>query len=69
MATLKKINERIARDVSPHITLEKGEGYIYLVWDDGDNFETKSIMVPYINCYSTYDWVQEAATFSADLGN
>lgn len=68
MATLKQINDRIARDVSPHITLEKGEGYIYLVWDDGDNFETKSIMVAYINVYSASEWVQEAAQFAADLG-
>lgn len=68
MTTLKQINERIERDVSPHISLEKGEGYIYLVWDDGDNFETKSIMVPYINSYSASEWVQEAAQFAADLG-
>lgn len=69
MATLAKINARIARDVSPLVELVRGEGYLYFVYDDGGpKYETKSIMVPYLNCYSAHDWVQEAAQFAADLG-
>ena len=67
-ASLLTINDRIADEVSPHMTLERGEGYIYLIYDDeGPAYETKSIMVPYLNVYSTAEWVQQAAEWLEEL--
>lgn len=68
MASLKhiRINKMIAAEV-PHIELERGEGYHYLIFDDGKHYETRSIMVPYLRDLSPSEWVQEAVDYRKEL--
>lgn len=68
MATLKQINDRIARDVSPEVELVRGDGYHYFVFDNGEVFETRSIMTPYTKDQSAFQWMEDARHFAADMG-
>lgn len=68
MATLKQINARIARDVSPLVELVRGEGYHYFVLDAEGAYETRSVMVPYTSDQTAFQWVEDAKTFAADMG-
>jgi hypothetical protein len=64
MASLAQINQKIKATISPQIELVRGEGYHYLVYDNGaDIYETESIYVPYTNIYTLKEWVKEAQDF------
>jgi len=65
MLTLNKINS-IARARNPHFSLYKGEGYFYLVFDDGVRFETLSVCVYRINHLTLEQW-QDRITELEDL--
>lgn len=44
----------------PFLHLYQGEGYWYFEYDDGDKvFETKSVMVMYLNSMDIDQWVAE----------
>lgn len=65
MLTLSKINS-IARARNPNFSLYKGEGYFYLVFDDGVRFETLSVCVYRINHLTLEQW-QDRITDLEDL--
>jgi len=62
-SSLRKLNKSIAKNVSDNITLVKGEGYHYFVFDDGVGFEMKTIYTPYTNDFSDSRWMEEAKDF------
>lgn len=65
--SLNQINARIAKDVSTFMELVRGEGYHYLVLDDGVSvFETKSIMVPYTKDQDMSQWIADAKEYLAE---
>jgi len=64
--SLKEINARIARDVHASVELVRGEGYHYLVFDNGVKYEDKSIMVPYTGQLTLKQWIEEARQFAAE---
>lgn len=64
--TYRTVNRAIAAR-HPHMELVRGEGYHYLQFDDGQRFETHSIMCPRL-CDCTVDsWVADADDFAARL--
>jgi hypothetical protein len=68
MATLAQINARIRKAGFPEVELEKGDGYMYLIFDDrGLNYETKSVMVPYINVYTAEEWIEMAVEYGTRM--
>jgi hypothetical protein len=68
MATLAQINARIRKAGFLDVEMVKGDGYIYLVFDDGGpNYETESIMTPYINAYTCEEWVETAVEFGTKM--
>lgn len=48
---------------SPHLSLYRGEGYWYFVYDDGLVLESLSVMVPRLNHLSLDSWVREGVQF------
>jgi len=63
MASLKTINQRIALTVHPSLTLVKGEGYHYFVFDTPTQYETHSVMTPYTNQLTLAAWIEHARGF------
>ena len=49
---LKKIGE-------PNLSLYKGQGYYYFVYDDGINYKDRCVMVNILNHLSLDSWVYE----------
>jgi hypothetical protein len=62
-ATLPRLNAMIAKIV-PHTELVRGEGYHYVVFDDGVHFDTLSIMVPYTSHMTAQRWIDDAVAFA-----
>jgi hypothetical protein len=43
-----------------HLSLHRGEGYWYFEYDDSDRrYETRSVMVMYLNSMDLTEWVAE----------
>jgi hypothetical protein len=53
----------------PNVELVKGEGYFYFVYDKGDVYETRSVMVNSLNELPLDQWVEEAKDLIAELEN
>ena len=52
----------------PHLTLYRGDGYWYFEYDDGDKkFETRSVMVMYLNSMTVDQWVAIGLGFAHDM--
>jgi hypothetical protein len=60
--SMKTINAAIQK-VTTNVELVRGEGYHYFVFDDGTQYDTESVMVPYTNLYSNAEWVEMAIKF------
>jgi hypothetical protein len=57
--TLKSINAAIVKAGHSKVELERGKGYLYFIYDDrGENYETESVPVPYLNIYSDQEWIE-----------
>ena len=57
MTTVKMILKHIAE---PNLSLYKGQGYYYFVYDDGDKvYEERCVMVNVMNHLSRDSWVYE----------
>ena len=65
--SLAAINRRIAK-VAPDTELVRGEGYYYLVFDDGNRYETHSIMTAYLRNQTPEVWVKDAVDFRSEFG-
>ncbi len=63
VATLAQINKQIAKIV-PHTELVRGEGYHYVIFDDGKRHYSLSIMVPYTSHMSDDRWIESAVYFA-----
>ena len=63
MLKIKTVNKAIQSTVTPNMELVQGEGYMYLVYDNGSIYETKSIMVPRLNDLILDDYLEEAESF------
>lgn len=63
MKTYKTINRVLKILTNDKIELVKGEGYHYFVFDDGDRFETHSVMIPHLRSWSGDNWVDEGLNF------
>lgn len=62
-ATISSINKELKKRGWP-IELQKGTGYFYYVWDDGDYFTTETISGVYkITALSFEQWIKEAEDF------
>lgn len=61
---LRQVNAKIAREVSPLVTLYKSDGYLYLAYDDEVNgiFETRSVYINALGNLPLETWVEEART-------
>lgn len=65
MITRKQIIKAIGNE---NLTLERGEGYFYFVFDDGINFETHSVYTNSLNGGGDLDyWVNEGIDFIKEL--
>lgn len=67
--TCNDINRRIKAAGYPMVTIERGDGYIYLVFetetdDAGLVYETYSIMTPYLSVHTYDEWVSYATDFA-----
>ena len=67
MLTLEKVNNEIRAATSQYITLYKGEGYFYFVYDDGKRYSTTSVYINILNQFSLEEWVYEAKAFWATI--
>ena len=68
MATLRAINTKITKAGFSDVEMVKGEGYIYFIFNDrGPNYETESVMTPYINAYTADEWVEMAVEFGTKM--
>lgn len=69
--TKKRLMSKIAKEIpatmAKSLDLAKGEGYMYFVYDDGQMFTTKSIMVAHMNTLPIESWVEEAKTFIKEV--
>ncbi len=56
------------RRLSPHLELERGEGYHYFIFDDGGSrYETESVMVCYLNQFTMEQWLDAGTAFLARI--
>jgi hypothetical protein len=60
MITIKTILKRID---SPCLTLQKGDGYYYFVYDSGDLWDTHSVYTNALNHMSLEQWVEDGKDF------
>jgi len=60
MTTTRKI---LAAIDCQHLALSRGEGYWYFIFDNGQAFETCSIMVPHLNRLSLEAWISAGRAF------
>lgn len=68
MTKATSVKQIINKIGEPNLSLQKGEGYWYFVYDDnGLNFETYSVPTMYLNSVSLEDWVDEAKIFMAQV--
>lgn len=49
------------------VELVKGKDYLYLVFDDGKRYDTRSVMVPRLNDLTLAQWVAEGKDFAAKI--
>jgi hypothetical protein len=61
---ISDINRRLEKAGHP-VTLYKGDGYLYLVFDNGKHWEDESIHVCYYNQMPGQWWLAEALGFAA----
>jgi hypothetical protein len=62
--TLNEINREIQAK-APHVTLYRGKGYLYYIYDDGQQgYESHSVMVPFIYMQKSTRWIREGIEFS-----
>jgi len=50
-----------------HLSLHKGEGYWYFVFDNGVEYETKSVYAFRLNDLSFGAWVEEGLELISDI--
>ncbi|RYE95261.1 MAG: hypothetical protein EOO77_43200, partial [Oxalobacteraceae bacterium] len=56
--SLKSINDKLRSHGYREVELVRGQGYLYFIFDDrGDNYDTESVMVPYLKHHSVTEWV------------
>jgi hypothetical protein len=58
-ATIKRVQAAISKAGIP-LEFVRGEGYHYFVLDDGQQYETESVMIPYTSDCAISQWVEEA---------
>ena len=51
----------------PNVELVKGAGYFYFVYDKGEAYKTRSVMVYSLNELSLDQWVDEAKDLIAEM--
>lgn len=63
--TLKDINRAIQK-TAPLVTLYKGQGYLYYIFDDvaRNVHESHSVYVPYLYMLDASVWISDAIEFS-----
>ena len=65
MIKIKTILDQIAE---PNLSLYKGQGYYYFVYDDGDKvYEERCVMVNVMNHLSLDSWVYEGQCLLAQV--
>jgi hypothetical protein len=64
--TLADINRRIQLE-EPTVTLIRGEGYCYFIYDVAGKFETESLMIPYLNMLPAAEWIARAVAFGRKM--
>lgn len=62
MLKLSNLNAQLKK-LDSNLILRKGEGYFYFVYSDGNQFETKSVMVYRLNELTETQWIKEANRF------
>ena len=63
MATINSIVSVLKKEGYP-ITLVKGNGYYYFVYDDGEVFETESVCINRLNSMPTEFWLITGRQFA-----
>ena len=58
-ATIKRVQAAISKAGIP-LEFVRGEGYHYFVFDDGEQYETETVMIPYTSHCSVSRWLEEA---------
>jgi hypothetical protein len=58
------INRKLAKAGHP-VNLYRGNGYLYFVWSDGEEFIDESVPVCYYNQMPGQWWLAEALDFAA----
>lgn len=65
--TCRTVTNAVRASVCPNMTLHRGVGYFYFVFDSGDRYETHSVMVFRLNDMPLERWVQAAEIFASEL--
>jgi hypothetical protein len=59
MLTIKTLNKKFDQ----RITINKGNGYFYFIFDDGKSFESESIYVHKLNNLTETQWIDLYSDF------
>lgn len=49
------------------VELVRGEGYHYFIFDDGERYDSKSIMCPRYGDLTLAQWLEEGRTFAREV--
>jgi hypothetical protein len=63
---LRTVNNAFSAAKLP-IELVRGKGYLYFVYDDGEKYDTLSVMVPRLNDLALAQWIAEGKEFAAKM--
>lgn len=64
--TCKSISSKIQRQGFP-VSLYKGDGYFYFVFDDGVKWESESVYVFRLNQLSVDRWIDQGVSFAKSM--
>lgn len=63
---LRTVNN-VFRAAKLSVELVKGKDYFYFVFDDGQRYDTLSVMVPRLNDFTLAAWIDEGKQFAARM--
>ncbi len=64
--TTKTVTKRLAEAGYPEITMYRGDGYHYFVWDDVDAnnvYDSESVMIMQFRAIPISQWVEDGIAF------
>lgn len=66
MANSKSVSAQLQRE-GLHVMLYRGEGYLYFIFDDGEAYESESVMVPRFSDLAPERWLEMGREFAGRM--